>query len=132
MDTPTMFASSTITERTTMARAVPYPHPGEILQEEFLTPMGITKYRLAKSIGVPAMRIGEIIAGRRSITVDTGLRLSRFFGQSEDFWLGLQDGYDRAMVRPGMAKALAAIVPWAEVQPPRDVTVRRRGKAARD
>ena len=94
-----------------MARAVPYPHPGEILQEEFLTPMGITKYRLAKSIGVPAMRIGEIIACRRSITVDTGLRLSRFFGHSEDFWLGLQDGYDRAMVRPGMAKVLAAIVP---------------------
>ncbi|UPG91365.1 HigA family addiction module antitoxin [Luteibacter aegosomaticola] len=114
-----------------MARDVPYPHPGEILQEEFLTPMGITKYRLAKAIGVPAMRIGEIIAGRRAVTVDTGLRLSRFFGQSEDFWLGLQDGYDRAMVRPRMAEALAAIVPWAELQTPSSVTSKRRGKSAR-
>ena len=71
-------------------RKVPYPHPGEILLEEFLKPMGITQYRLAKEIGVPQRRIGEIVAGTRGVTADTGLRLARFFGMSEDFWIGLQ------------------------------------------
>ena len=60
--------------------------PGQILLEDFLIPMGISQYRLAKTIGVPRRRIGEIIAGNRSITVDTGLRLSRFFGLSDGFW----------------------------------------------
>lgn len=68
-----------------MAREVPYPKPDEILQEEFLTPMGITAYRLAKDIGVQQRRIGEIISGERAITVDTGLRLSRYFGTSDEF-----------------------------------------------
>lgn len=77
-------------------RKVPYPHPGEILLEEFLKPMGITQYRLAKEIGVPQRRIGEIVAGTRSITPDTGLCLSRFFGMSDDFWTGLQLDYDAA------------------------------------
>jgi antitoxin HigA-1 len=75
-------------------RKVPYPHPGEILLEEFLKPMGITQYRLAKEIGVPQRRIGEILAGARAITADTGLRLSRFFGMSENFWIGLQMDYE--------------------------------------
>ena len=77
-------------------RTVPYPHPGEILKEEFLDPMGITAYRLARAIGVQQTRISEIIAGTRSITVDTGLRLSRFFGMSDEFWTGLQLDYDTA------------------------------------
>jgi hypothetical protein len=64
--------------------------PGEILLEEFLKPMGISQYRLAKEIGVPAQRIGEIIAGRRSITADTDLRLCRFFGLSNGYWLRAQ------------------------------------------
>ncbi|NEX23890.1 HigA family addiction module antidote protein [Thiorhodococcus mannitoliphagus] len=64
--------------------------PGEILAHEFLEPLAITPYRLAKSIGVPQQRVGEILAGRRSITADTGLRLSRFFGMSDGFWIGLQ------------------------------------------
>jgi antitoxin HigA-1 len=93
-------------------RKFSFPHPGEILDEEFLKPLGITKYRIAKAIGVPAPRIGEIVAGKRSITADTGLRLSRFFGQSEWFWMGLQQDYDRAMAKDLMADALAAIVPW--------------------
>jgi addiction module HigA family antidote len=95
--------------------------------------MCITKYRLAKAIGVPAARIGEIIAGRRAITVDTGLRLSRFFGHSEDFWTGLQDGYERAMVRPAIADVLAAIVPLAalEMRPPKSASTKRRVKPAR-
>lgn len=112
-----------------MTRDVPYPHPGEILQEEFLAPMGVTKYRLAKAIGVPAARIGEIIAGRRSITIDTGLRLSRFFSQSEDFWLGLQDDYDRAMVRPQLAKILESIVPWSEMATSGEHRAKPRNKA---
>lgn len=93
-------------------RTVPYPHPGEILLEEFLTPMEITPYRLAKSIGIPQTRVGEILAGRRSITADTGLRLSRFFGTSEGFWTGLQDDYDRAMTKDQIGEELAKILPW--------------------
>ena len=76
-------------------RRVPYPHPGEILLEEFLKPMGITQYRLAKEIGVPQRRIGEIVAGNRSVTPDTGLRLSRFFGMSENFLDRSPDGLRR-------------------------------------
>jgi addiction module HigA family antidote len=69
-------------------------HPGEILIEEFLKPMGISQYRLAKDINVPARRINEIVQGKRSITPDTALRLSRFFGLSERFWINLQARYD--------------------------------------
>jgi len=68
--------------------------PGELLKEEFLEPMGITQYRLAKEIGVPAQRIGEIIAGNRSVTADTDLRLCRFFGLSNGYWLRVQAAYD--------------------------------------
>ena len=93
-------------------RKVPYPHPGEILLEEFLKPMGITQYRVAKEIGVPQRRIGEIVAGARAITADTGLRLSRFFGMSEDFWIGLQMDYDAAKAKDSLAKTLAKIKPW--------------------
>lgn len=69
-------------------------HPGEILQEEFLEPMGISQYRLAKDIGVPPRRINEIVHGKRGITADTALRLSRYFGLSERFWMNLQSRYD--------------------------------------
>jgi addiction module HigA family antidote len=69
-------------------------HPGEILLEEFLEPMGISQYRLAKDISVPPRRINEIVKGKRGITPDTALRLSRYFGTSERFWLNLQMRYD--------------------------------------
>ncbi|MBW7899596.1 putative HTH-type transcriptional regulator YbaQ [Candidatus Brocadiaceae bacterium B188] len=69
-------------------------HPGEILLEEFLEPMGISQYKLAKDISVPPRRINEIVQGKRSITADTALRLSRYFGLSERFWLNLQSRYD--------------------------------------
>jgi addiction module HigA family antidote len=95
-------------------RKVPYPAPGEILLEEFLKPMGITQYRLAKEIGVPQRRIGEIVAGTRAITPDTGLRLSRFFAMSDGFWTGLQGDYDREKARAALAKTLARIKPWPE------------------
>ena len=94
-------------------RKVPYPHPGEILLEEFLIPMGITQYRLAKEIGVPQRRIGEIVAGTRSITPDTGLRLSRFFGMSDDFWTGLQMDYDSAKTKDSLEVVLSKIKPWS-------------------
>jgi addiction module HigA family antidote len=93
-------------------RKVPYPHPGEILLEEFLKPMGVTQYRLAKEIGVPQRRIGEIVAGARAVTADTGLRLSRFFGMSEAFWIGLQADHDAARAKDLIAKTLARIKPW--------------------
>jgi addiction module HigA family antidote len=93
-------------------RTIPYPTPGEILLEEFLKPMQITQYRLAKEIGVPQRRIGEIIAGKRSVTADTGLRLSRFFGTAEGFWTGLQDDHDRAVAKDALTKTLAKIKPW--------------------
>jgi len=73
---------------------LPNVHPGEILHEEFLLPLNITAYRLAKETNIPQTRISEIIKGNRRITADTALRLSIFFGNSARFWLGLQDDYD--------------------------------------
>jgi addiction module HigA family antidote len=75
-------------------KKMPPIHPGEILLEEFLEPMGISQYRLAKDISVPPRRINEIVQGKRSISADTALRLSRYFGLSERFWLNLQSRYD--------------------------------------
>ena len=92
-------------------RKVPYPHPGEILLEEFLKPMGITQYRLAKEIGVPQRRIGEIVAGIRGVTADTGLRLARFFGMSESFWIGLQMDYEAAHTKDVLAKTSSRFGP---------------------
>ena len=78
-----------------MARKTHPPiHPGEILLEEFLEPMGLSQYRLAKDISVPARRINEIVHGKRGITADTALRLARYFGTSERFWLNLQVRHD--------------------------------------
>ncbi|MGH1551023.1 HigA family addiction module antitoxin [Leifsonia poae] len=68
--------------------------PGEILREEFMAPLGLTKYALAKAIHVPAQRVGDIVAGKRAITPDTALRLSRLFGTTAEFWLNLQTHYD--------------------------------------
>ncbi|MBW1892304.1 MAG: HigA family addiction module antidote protein [Deltaproteobacteria bacterium] len=76
------------------SKKLPHIHPGEILMEEFLEPMGISQYRLAKNISVPPRRINEIVHGKRSITADTALRLGRFFGMSAQFWLNLQTRYD--------------------------------------
>ncbi len=92
-----------------MPREIAYPHPGEILSEEFMRPMDITAYRLAKDIGVSQQRIGEIVAGHRAVTVDTGLRLSRYFGTNDEFWTGLQLDYDTAHMKDELAKQLAAI-----------------------
>jgi addiction module HigA family antidote len=87
--------------------------PGELLKEEFLEPMGITQYRLAKEIGVPAQRIGDIVAGKRSITADTDLRLCRFFGLSNGYWLRAQGAHDTEVAERALAPKLAKIKPWA-------------------
>jgi addiction module HigA family antidote len=83
--------------------------PGEMLEEEFLKPLGLTKYRLAKDIGVPPQRIGDIVAGKRAITADTDLRLCRYFGLSDGWWLRGQASYDTALAREAMGEALARI-----------------------
>lgn len=88
-------------------------HPGVILREEFLQPLEITDYQLAKAIGVPQTRISAITYGRRRISADSGLRLSRYFGMSEQFWTGLQDDYDREMAKDHLGAALDAIDPIA-------------------
>lgn len=75
-------------------KKIPPTHPGEILELEFLQPLHLSKYRLAKDINVPAQRIGEIVKGQRSISIDTALRFSRYFNTSREFWLGLQMQYD--------------------------------------
>lgn len=92
-------------------RKVAYPSPGEILSEEFLKPMGISAYRLAKDIGVSQIRISEIISGKRAITVDTGLRLSKYFGLNDGFWTGLQLDYEAALTKDQMRDVLAKIKP---------------------
>jgi addiction module HigA family antidote len=86
--------------------------PGGLLKEEFLTPMGITKYRLAKEIGVPPQRIGDIVAGKRAITADTDLRMCRFFGLSDGYWLRAQVAYDTEVAREKLAGELEKIRPW--------------------
>jgi addiction module HigA family antidote len=81
-------------------------HPGEVLWEEFLKPMGISQNRLALNIGVPPRRINEIVLGKRRITADTALRLSKFFGTSAEFWLGLQSQYDLDITAEELGKRL--------------------------
>jgi len=88
---------------------IPDITPGEILREEFLLPMKISAYRLAKDTNMPATRISEILKGRRRITADTALRLSQYFGNSADFWLGIQDEYDLRKERHRLKSELAAI-----------------------
>jgi len=85
---------------------LPPIHPGEILLEEFLKPMNISQYRLAKDLGVPARRINEIVHGKRAISADTALRLSRYFGLSDRFWLNLQTRYDLEMAKDRLGERL--------------------------
>lgn len=86
--------------------------PGELLKEEFLGPMRISQYRLAKEIGVPAGRIGQIVSGKRAITADTDVRLCRFFGLSNGYWLRAQAEYDAEMASRKLADELDHIRPW--------------------
>ncbi len=81
-------------------------HPGEVLQEEFMSPMGISQNRIARDIGVPPRRINEIVHGNRAVTADTALRLARYFGISEGFWMGLQADFDLEEARERLGKRL--------------------------
>ncbi len=92
---------------------IPPTHPGDVLQEDFLIPMEITPYRLAKAIGVPQTRISAIIHGKRAVTADTDLRLSRFFGVSPGIWLALQAKYDLEIAQDALAETLERIDPLA-------------------
>ena len=87
-------------------------HPGEVLREEFLLPMGLSAHALAMALHVPAPRINDLVRERRAVTADTAMRLGRFFGMSAEFWMGLQADYDMAKSRDEMADVLAAIKPW--------------------
>ena len=96
------------------SKKLPPVHPGAILYEEFLIPMKITQYRLAKSIGVDPRRIHAIIREERSITVETALLLARFFGNSAEFWMGLQTQYDLETAEDRISKKLEAVVVYSQ------------------
>ena len=91
-------------------------HPGEVLREEFLLPLGFSAHALAMALQVPAPRINDIVRDRRAVTVDTALRLAQYFGSSPDFWLGLQTDHDMAVARASMSAALARIVRRDDVE----------------
>ena len=99
--------------------------PGEILLEEFLKPMGLSQYRLAKEIGVPAQRISDIVAGKRSITADTDLRLCKFFGLSNGYWLRAQAAHDTDIAERKMGSVLSKIRPWTAVMAQQDASADR-------
>jgi addiction module HigA family antidote len=99
----------------TAETVMPPVHPGEILLEEFLDPLGVTQYQLAKEIRVPARRINEIVHGQRRISADTALRLARYFGTSERFWVNLQIRYDLEIERDRLGADLNAIQPLSAV-----------------
>lgn len=88
-------------------------HPGEVLMHDFMEPMGISQYRVAKEIDVPARRINEIVHAKRAISADTALRLSRYFGLSDQYWLNLQSLYDLQMAKEQLHDTLDAIMPIA-------------------
>lgn len=98
-----------------MARDIAPVSPGEMLQEEFLLPLGLSQYALAKAIGVPPRRINEIVHGARAVTADTDLRLCRYFGMTDGWWLRLQAKYDTERTREKMTEVLAGIQPLARM-----------------
>jgi len=134
-----------ITELEVTMRKLRPVTPGELLKEEFLVPMGVSQYRLAKEVGVPAQRISEIVAGKRSVTADTDLRLCRFFGLSKGYWLRAQVAHDIELAERDLAPELRRIMPWqhegsgknrsapraASAKSPTRRTPRRSGKATK-
>ena len=97
---------------------IPPVHPGEILMEEFLRPMGLSQNRLANDLGVPPRRINEVVLGKRRITADTALRLARYFGMSPQFWLGLQMDYDLDVEEDQLSKRLEEVKVYAKTHEP--------------
>lgn len=105
-----MSKSLIATDPATMKTHAPI-HPGEVLCEDFLIPLGLSEYRVAKDIGVPPRRINEIVKGRRAVTVDTALRLERYLGWPAEVWLNLQTHHDQQVAKAEMKSALAGIQP---------------------
>jgi antitoxin HigA-1 len=93
----------------TMARRMKPIHPGEVLKEDFMEPLGVTAYRLAKDVGVTAIRIGEIVRGKRGITADTAVRLAAYFGTDAQSWMNLQSHYDLEVARDQLADVVKRI-----------------------
>jgi addiction module HigA family antidote len=125
---------SIITEET-VARSLPPIHPGEVLAEEFLSPLGVTQYRLAKDTSVPARRINEIVKGERAISADTALRFAKYFGTSDLFWLNLQARYDLEVQRDRLGQRLETEVHVFERPAARrssSVSAKRRTNAEQD
>ena len=110
-----------------MRRSLAPIHPGEVLREEFLKPLAITQYRLAKETNVPPRRINEIVLEQRGITADTALRLAKFFGTSEMFWLNLQAQFDLDVQRERLGVSLAEVRPFASERVARANSARVRG-----
>jgi addiction module HigA family antidote len=108
-----MSSSSTITDHAEEEARLPPLHPGEVLREEFLLPLGVTPYRLARAIGVPRTRIERIAREEIGISADTALRLARYFGTSPEFWFGLQSRFERESAELAIGEGLGAITPLA-------------------
>jgi addiction module HigA family antidote len=106
---------------------LPAVHPGEVLLEEFLKPLEISQYRLAKSMSVPPRRVNEIVLGKRSVSADTALRLGRYFGTSEEFWLNLQTQYDLDVEKDRLGKRLDSEV--IQLMPREQKSVSKRASA---
>lgn len=123
---------TTKARRAATPKRLPPVHPGEVLLEEFLKPMSITQYRLAKDISVPPRRVNEIVLHKRGITADTALRLGRYFGTSEQFWLNLQSEYDLDVERDRLGDRLESeVVELPASSPSRARPPARRGSAPR-
>lgn len=93
-----------------MAQRIPPPHPGETIKEDYLEPLGMSVNQLAKALGITAVRINDVVRGRRGITADTALRLARYFGTSAEFWMGLQNLYDLRMAELQNGRTIARAV----------------------
>ncbi|MCX8018748.1 MAG: HigA family addiction module antitoxin [Rhodocyclaceae bacterium] len=112
-----MSKSSITTDGSSQGREVPLVHPGQILLKDWLEPLGISQYRLAKAIGVPRRRINEIVQGRRGISADTAVRLAAFFGVDAQSWLNLQAHYDAELARAQLAEFLAHMQRYTDYTP---------------
>lgn len=127
MRTKSRSLTTTSSMKVSPPRKLPPVHPGEVLAEEFLKPMGISQYRLAKDISVPPRRVNEIVLRKRAITADTALRLARYFGISEQFWLNLQSEYDLDMERDRLGDRLdAEVIRFAPPRPTKQAPAARR------
>ena len=118
-------------KKTMKVKAMPPVHPGEILLEEFMKPLGLSQYRVAKAINVPPRRINEIVQGKRAITTETALRLERYLGWPAQVWLNLQSRYDMEIIAPKIGGALAQIVGVLRTALPRDDTPKTRPRLGR-